>query len=323
MEESKIVDDTKFLLLNNEPIEEKLHVIAVSSNPCNYKIRNKLAREFIKRMEQEPDCILYFVELVYGNQEFALTSSDNERHLQLRGKFPLWHKENMINLGVKNLLPKDWKAVAWVDADVEFDSPTWAKDTLKLLSNGRDFLQLFTHCMDMDNDRQIMKLHTSSGYQYRSNFKRGTGLNYWHPGFAWACNRKAFDQIGGLFQEGVVGNGDHIMCESFRKNASNVIKKGISQAHIDFIDEYQDKFDNLKLGYVLGTIKHNFHGQKENRNYYNRQDILIKYQFNPYIDVTVDENGIVIPARTFPFQMQLDIINYFKERNEDELYSET
>ena len=46
-------DNTKYFLLNNEPIEEKLHVIAVVSNPCNYKIRYKLANEFMARMEKE------------------------------------------------------------------------------------------------------------------------------------------------------------------------------------------------------------------------------------------------------------------------------
>jgi hypothetical protein len=43
----------KLALLNNEPIEDKLHVIIVISNPCLFARRYILAREFIKRIEKE------------------------------------------------------------------------------------------------------------------------------------------------------------------------------------------------------------------------------------------------------------------------------
>ena len=60
---------------NNEPIENKLHVIAVISNPCLYAKRYTLMKDFIKRFENdEPNCILYIVELVYGNQKFIITN---------------------------------------------------------------------------------------------------------------------------------------------------------------------------------------------------------------------------------------------------------
>ena len=50
-------DNIKELLFTNKPIEDKLHVIAVVSNPCNYKIRYKLTKEFIARMEKEINVI--------------------------------------------------------------------------------------------------------------------------------------------------------------------------------------------------------------------------------------------------------------------------
>ena len=34
----EIVDNTKQFILRNDKIEDKLHVVAVISNPCNYKI---------------------------------------------------------------------------------------------------------------------------------------------------------------------------------------------------------------------------------------------------------------------------------------------
>jgi hypothetical protein len=72
----------------------------VISNPCLFAKRYILAKEFIKRMEDEDDVILYVVELTYDKQRFIITDKKNKRHLQINTKTPLWHKENMINLGV-------------------------------------------------------------------------------------------------------------------------------------------------------------------------------------------------------------------------------
>jgi hypothetical protein len=315
-------DDTKYFILNNEPIEEKLHVISVISNPCNYKIRYKLANEFIARMEKEPNIILYLVELVYGDQEFVITSADNKNHLQLKGEIPLWHKENMINLGVKYLLPSDWKAFAWIDMDIEFESTNWVLDTLKLLNNGKDFVQLFSHCIDMSFDEEIINNFNGFGYQFCKNFKKGVGLNYWHPGFAWACNRKSYDKMGGIYQEGILGSGDNTMCHGFIKKAPESLKSGVSQKYIEFVKNLQNKMDGIKLGYIDGTIRHYFHGKKENIHYYERDDILVKYQYDPYSHIELNEQGLIIPSESCPKDFLRDIMEYFKSRNEDEIVLE-
>jgi hypothetical protein len=316
------VDNTKQFILRNNKIEDKLHVVAVISNPCNYKIRYSLAKEFFKRMENEPDIILYIVELVYGKQEFALTTHTNKRHLQLRGEIPLWHKENMINLGVKYLLPKDWKAMAWIDADIEFENPHWASDALKILNNGNDIIQLFTHAIDMDYSKNILNTFTGFGYQYSKNFKKGTGNQYWHPGFAWACNRNTYDKIGGVYQEGILGSGDNVMCHCIIKKAPESLKKGMDEGYIKFVENLQSKFDGVKLGYVPGNIRHYFHGKKENRNYYGREDILINYKYNPYTHITTDDIGLIIPTNDCPKDFIKDIMTYFESRNEDEMVLE-
>ena len=98
-------NEIKFAIKNNEPIEEKLNVIIVVSNPCLYKKRYNLLNDFVKRMNEEEENVkLFIVELIYKNQQFAVTDKNNKNHLQIYTETPLWHKENMINLGVKNLL---------------------------------------------------------------------------------------------------------------------------------------------------------------------------------------------------------------------------
>ena len=128
-------NDIKKAILNNLPIENKLHVVIVLSNPGNYAIRYILTKEFIRRIKDEDNVILYVVELAYNNQDYHITEIDNDKHLRLRSfDNYIWHKENLINIAINKLLPENWKAVAWVDADIEFDSASWAMDTLKILN---------------------------------------------------------------------------------------------------------------------------------------------------------------------------------------------
>ena len=76
----------KFDIINNKPIEENLHVIMVISNPCNFKKRYKLAREFVIRMGIEKNVILYIVEVAYGDQTFQISDESNERHLRIQAE---------------------------------------------------------------------------------------------------------------------------------------------------------------------------------------------------------------------------------------------
>jgi hypothetical protein len=301
------VNDIKAAIKNNDPIEEKLHVILVISNPCLYARRYILLKEFIKRMEEEEEhVILYIVELCYGKQRFIVTQSGNKRHLQLRTETPLWHKENMINLGV-TLLPSGFKAFAWIDADIEFDSPTWAMDTLRILNGSKDIVQLFSHAVDMYRDESNIQIFNGFGYSF---CKKKTMKDLWHPGFAWAITRKAYEKVG-IYDKAILGSGDHIMARSL-----------INQAplHVDYhpdynqsMLDYQQKAKHLRLGYTPGVIRHYYHGSKKNRKYVERWQILIKHQFSP--SQLRYENGVLVLDNK---NLCDDIFTYFKERKEDD-----
>jgi hypothetical protein len=315
------IDEIRQAIMNNEPLCEKLHVVTVISNPCQFARRYILAREFIARMAQEQNIILYVVELAYNNQDFHLTDKKNKRHLQLRGEIPLWHKENMINIGIKKLLPANWKAVAWIDADIEIESTTWASDALKVLNGCRDVVQLFSHAIDMDKRENAMSIFPSFGFQYsKGSAYGGTGINMWHPGFAWACTRKAYDKMGGLYEKSILGAGDHNMSFSF-------LGKGVTSINVDTTDDYKESVEEfnsnakmLRLGYVPGLLRHHFHGSKKNRKYSERWAILVDNQYMPSLHVTKNKDGLLIPSKDCPQKMLDEILTYFKERNEDEGY---
>ena len=313
------LNDIKMAIANNDLIEQKLNVILVISNPCLYAKRYILLKEFVKRFEEEePDVNLFIVEMTYRNQKFIITSKDNKNHLQLKTDVPIWHKENMINLGVKYLLPKNYKAFAWIDADIEFDSSSWVKDTLKILNGCKDVVQIFSHCLDMDNEKNNLNMFNSFGYSFNKNKKYTTkGIDYWHPGFAWAITRKAYEKLGGLYDKGVLGSGDSIMALSLIKKSKSMNNNNYHDDYNNSMLEYQKNASNLRLGYTPGVIRHYYHGSKQNRQYTERWKILMNHKFSPITHLKYDDKGILIPTEEFSEEFKEDIMNYFRERKED------
>lgn len=310
-------NDIKYAIRNNSPIEEKLHVIAVVSNPCLYKRRYTLLNEFVERMETEENVILYIVELIYKNQTFAVTDKNNKNHLQLETETPLWHKENMINLGVK-LLPVDYKAFAWIDADIAFENNDWALDTLKILNGSKDVVQLFSHCVNMTRDERVLRYNNSFGYCHSKKKPYSTSLlDFWHPGYAWAITRSAYEKIGGLYEKSILGSSDTVMALSFVNEAGKSLDKRFTNDYNNDVFEYQKKASTLQLGYVPGVITHFFHGTIENRKYVERWQILMKHKYSPREHLDYD-NGLLIPSKSFSEDFKKDILSYFQDRKEDD-----
>ena len=321
-----IHNEIKSAIHNNDSIEQTLHVVIVISNPCQYARRFILAREFIKRFETESNVKLYVVELAYGTkQQFWVTNASNPAHLQIRTNQPaLWHKENMINMGVRKLLPSNWKALAWIDADVEFESGTWALDTLKILNGCRDVVQLFSHAVDMDKEEDPMQIFQGFGYQYTKNksYLSTKPHHFWHPGFAWAMTRKAYMKLDGLFELSILGSGDNNIALSLIGKGLRSVNENASEGYKQAALDYQSKCTGLRLGYVPGVIRHYYHGSKANRKYLERWQILIDNKYDPFQHITTDQSGLLIPTSACPQKLLDEILQYFSERNEDEGFKE-
>lgn len=308
-------------LVSNNLADDVLHVVAVISNVCEYKRRWQLFEEFVSRMEKYSNVKLYVVELAYGNQDFHVTSSTNPFHLQLRTQYALWHKENLINLGIRNLLPPNWNAVAWIDADIEFENPNWVIDTLKVLTKF-DVVQLFTTCFDLDQNNVPMSIWQSFGYKYcnGAQFEFVKGINYWHCGYAWACTRAYYEKVEFLYDKSILGSADFIMTQGYFKK-SGFGNKALVEFRND-IKKYVDKLNDVKIGFIPTNIKHYFHGSKANRKYTERNQILIKHNYNPNLHLRYNEFGLLVPTEHMGMEFLIDIYNYFRERNEDECFND-
>ena len=313
-------NDIRYSIMNNANIEDKLNVVIVISNASSFASRYILTKEFIQRINnEEPDVNLFIVELAYGDQEFFITDSSDPKHLQLRTEIPLWHKENLINIGVKQLLPHDWKTLAWIDADLEFESVTWVQDTLKILNNNCDIVQLFSHAVDMDQNKLTMAVYNSGGYHSsKKNKYCGVPPNFWHPGYAWAITRNAYEKMGGLYDKAILGSGDSVMCLSLVKKGVQAVVEKSTKGYKDSINTFQSNVIDFKYGYVPGVIRHHYHGSKKNRQYVERWQILMKHEYDPFIHVIYNDKGILIPTPLCPKAMLDEIDAYFTGRQEDD-----
>jgi len=312
------------VIANNDMLDDTLHVIAVISNPCNYARRHVLANQFLRRMQEEPNVRVYVVELVYyTHQPFCVARLDCAQHLQLRMTDvpPLWHKENLVNIGVAKLLPPTWKAMAWIDADIEFESHTWASDTLRVLNGHADIVQLFSHAVDMDASGAAMRVFTSFGYQYTHGVPWAPvgSTNFWHSGFAWAVTRRAYEKMGGLFELGVVGSGDMHMALACIGGAARALVSGAHASYRDALAALDARMSTLRLCYVPGVVRHYFHGSKSNRKYGERWKIFVSHGYDPATHITHEATtGVLTVTPACPVQFLADILAYFHDRKEDD-----
>jgi hypothetical protein len=144
----------------------------------------------------------------------------------------------------------------------------------------------------------------------------------WHPGYAWACTKKAYDRMGGLYEYSILGSGDHNMSFSFIGQPDKSLNVDTTNAYKESLRLFQKRAAQLRLGYVPGVIRHHFHGAKKNRKYHERWQILVDNAYNPFIHITKNRDGLLVPTELCPQKMLDEILAYFAERNEDEGYAD-
>ena len=294
--------------------KDVLYVIAVVSNPARFDKRYQLFKEFCNRMEKEKQVKLIRVELQQGHRPF-ITNSE----IRLKTDHEIWYKENLINIGVSKL-PKNWKYMAWIDTDVEFQNKKWVQETIDQLQTYK-VVQLFSHCVDMGIRTEAMHVHIGFMYQYCNGetWKEPRYGGTWHPGYAWAIRREAYDAIGGIMDFAILGSADTHTALSLIGLVSKSLNRDLHENYKKLWYVFQDrceKFIKRSVGYVPGTILHHFHGDKVNRQYQDRWKILINNQYDPLVDVIKDSEGLW-RLEGSKIKLRDDIIMYFRQRNED------
>lgn len=303
-------------------MNKKLYVITPIFNPWRYNSRIALYKNFVEYMrpfEERDEVELHTIEIAFRDRPFTVTDPNNCKHIQLRSDYELWLKECSINIAIQRL-PQDWEYVAWIDADVQFARPDWAKETVQLLQH-YDYIQMFSEAIDLSPSYEILKTHIgfmkahADGKSFKNNYSN------FHPGFAHSCRRDALDNLGGLFDSAILGAGDRHMVMSLIGRADVSLPNGISEGYRETLSLWQDRANRWIKGnvsYMPGALFHYWHGKKVDRKYVDRWKILIKNAYDPELDVYKDTTGLYrLTERNI--QLQYDIRNYFACRNEDSI----
>lgn len=306
----------------------RFHVMTMVSNPVRFKTRYDLYRRFSRHMA-ESGVNFWTVEVAFGDRPFEVTDASNPRHLQLRTEGELWHKENALNL-LAARLPMDWESVAWIDADIEFtnwrDDKAWYIETVEALQH-YDVVQLFQNAVDLGPNGETIQVHNGFVWSYLTGKPRTSDYYpHWHPGFAWAARRRAWDDLGGLIDYAAVGSADNHMAFSLINELERGgFHEGLPTRYVDNLVNWQEQAERYvrrNIGYIPGTILHNWHGRKANRKYSERNKILIDESFDPARDLKRDWQGLyqlVDHGDERSIRLRDKIRAYFRARNEDSI----
>jgi len=289
-----------------------MNIITIYYNFSNYKSRYEASSKCVEYFSKISNINFYIVELAYGAQQFVLTNENNKNHLQLRCNHPLWHKENLINIGIAKLLPKDWQYVAWIDCNITFENDDFIEKTIMKLQE-YDFIQMFgtIKCINKPSlhcDILNSFMYCISNNEYSPSAK---------PGGAWACTKKGYELIGKLYDKSLCESdcilahalGLHRNYHMSSKNCSYL--NDVNSYVIDIIKQ------QLKVSYVDNIIIYYWHGNQENRKYHLfRHKMISKLNYNPN-DFEYDENGLLIPSKLCPLNITNEFKKYFESRLED------
>ena len=309
---------------------ETLYVIACVANPLRWSSRESLARRAIADWLKSPEIHVTLVEAAYGSRGFSLVDMASERltHVGVRATTLAWNKECLLNIGLGRL-PSGAEKVMFLDADIVFRRPHWASESLAALDL-YPVIQPWDTAYDLGPHDEHIQTHNSFASLWHAGKPViATGAKFWkfsggpyeyaHSGYAWGWQRRALDRIGGLFDLGGMGSGDHHMALGIIGRALASLPGLVSAAYRDAVLVWSERAAaevNGKLGFSHGTLEHPFHGRKADRAYETRWGMFIEHEFDPHRDLKRNSQGVLEFAGNKP-DLERAFDRYMRARDED------
>ena len=329
--------------ISGDPLpEEEFAVVSCFFNPSNSERRRRNFRAFLTHMEQSGvRCLV--VELAFGSEPFHFGSHDTV--IKVRSDDVLWHKERLLNLGIRQLLSEGVRKIAWLDGDITFNNTAWASEICRRLDSA-NLCQVFdaVYIQSHETGRPMVapsaveyyqdfdQLFSQSPMRFK-NILRGI-LKGGQSGFGWAAKAEVLEQVQ-LFEHAVVGGGDKLIlaasladdvCDErlvelthsrYRCKACGYRNRSeaFSASLMDWARQWSAAVDQ-SVDYARVQIKDMYHGQRSDRGYSDRHDILHSHQFDPGSDLVDSPTGCLqwAPGKK---QLRVEVESYFLSRRED------
>ncbi len=302
-------------------------IVACYFNPQKSPYRTKAFNTFYDSIKHLNHRI---VECVIGEGEPEF----HGKHIShVYTKDLLWHKESLLNKVISEL-PKKYKYVFWIDADVIFTNNNWFVEGVEALGSGCNIIQPFEYCIHLDKDKTPTLLNFNLRLEKELALSKQRHPKIWksfcanhsingylasgdenydmhgHVGFAWGARREVLDTMP-LYDRALIGGADHIIAHAAAGHMKHkCIQKSFTD-NMDEVNEWSQKFYKLingKIGYVKGDLFHIWHGDIEKRQYLKRVQ-----EFTPKTKEIVekDENGLYVHNDT---EAKEYMENYFSHR---------
>ena len=305
-----------------------LWVVTSFYNPEGY--RRRITN--FKRFKRDLTVPLVVVELSFNGQ-YHIDTDAAEIVVRIPGSAVLWQKERLLNIALEHV-PRDVSHIAWLDCDVLFGNTNWPVDAAEHLKRF-PLVQLFSELHDLgpgdDNLRpgDINVSPSGSGIAWLVA-TGGLGSDHFSPkttrlarhrafGLAWAANRALLESHG-FYDAMILGSGDRAMaCAAYGR-----FNDAIESCHLNerraahYLAWAKPFYESVQanVGYLPGTLFHLWHGDLANRGYRERHIALAQLEFDPAVDIHVDENGAWAWTQNRP-EIAALTQQYFKSRLED------
>lgn len=216
----------------------------------------------LNRLREYP---CYTLELVFDERQPELQESANVFHVKSHSY--MFHKERLCRI-LESKIPKTYKKIVFLDADIIFSDPKWYSQMSKKLDSF-DVVQGFEfgHWLDLTYKNVILTRETSV------KAKNNIYSHALHPGFVWGFRREWYKQVG-FFDWAVSGSGDTLSVAAWMKQTfdkgSQSLPMSMKSVYTDFCTLKKPRISYLEDIHVF----HLYHGSRINRQYSDRHRLL-------------------------------------------------
>ena len=258
---------------------------------------------------------LFIIEGVVGQHQL---SGKNVLHIDYGNTF-IFAKENLINILI-NHLPSRYEYIMWIDADVLIYCEDFSQKICDELKT-HHVIQPCKLLVYLNKHNILQKIFPSIAYINKESHSRIGIVNNAFPGLAWAARRELLSLSGGLYDKAIAGGGDCAWSKIIYNDTNNDNVRGWSiKMHEDVNNATKSLHCKVSplVSYIDTIMYHLYHGERHNRQYTKRHEILKKVNYGPMKYVRYNKNGTLGFTEYAPDIMIQKLTDYIFSRREDE-----